>query len=221
MSTEGFWQAFSDAPEIAGPPYTTRYTVRVSRDRFLSLPIRELPGGQNRAVASLILNQASFVVLDGVGEAMAERARPFRPDVIVGLPTLGLTVAPFVARHLGFSNYVALGYSRKFWYDDALSVAVSSITSPAHGKRLFLDPNLKTRLQDRRVLLVDDVVGRGTTLSAARQLFSVMSVDLVGGLVAMAQTNAWRKVLQGFELNAVFASPLFERRSDGWWPTDD
>jgi adenine/guanine phosphoribosyltransferase-like PRPP-binding protein len=221
MSTEGFWQTFSDAPEVDGPPYTTRYSVQVAKHKFLSLPIRELPGGQNRAVASLLLNQASFEVLDGIGAAMAECARLLQPEVIVGLPTLGLAIAPLVARHLGFSNYVAFGYSRKFWYDDALSVEVSSITSPTQNKRLFLDPNLKARLHGRRVLLVDDVVARGTTMSAAQRLLGAVAADPVGAVVAMVQTNAWWKANPSLELKAVFASPLFERRSDGWWPIDD
>jgi len=220
MSTEGFWQSFSDTPAVEGPPYTSGVPVQVAQDRFLLLPIRELPGGSDRAVASLILNQASFAVLDGIAEAMAGCARTFRPDVIVGLPTLGLTVAPLVARHLGFTNYVALGYSRKFWYDDALSVSVSSITSPDQKKQLFLDPNLKVRLQGRRALLIDDVVARGTTFAAAQRLLADLSVDLVGAVVAMAQTNAWRSALPNLELKAVFTSPLLERRDDGWWPAE-
>ena len=218
MSTEGFWQSFSEASTGEGAPYTTGFTVQVAENQFLTLPIRELPGGRDQAVASLILNQASFAVLEGISEAMAVLARSFRPDVIVGLPTLGLTVAPLVARHLGFTNYVALGYSRKFWYDDALSVPVSSITSPDQKKLLFLDPNLKPRLQDRRVLLIDDVVGRGTTLSAARRLLAELPVELAGGVVAMAQTDAWQRALPDLDLKAVFTSPLLERRNGGWWP---
>jgi adenine/guanine phosphoribosyltransferase-like PRPP-binding protein len=220
MSTEGFWQSFSAAPPIAGPPYTTGFPVQVAKDKFLLLPIRQLPGGRDRAVASLILNQASFAVLDGIAEAMAACARAFRPEVIVGLPTLGLTVAPLVARHLGFTNYVALGYSRKFWYEDALSVSVSSITSPDQAKRLFLDPNLKPRLERRRALLIDDVVARGTTLSAAHRLLAALPVEIAGAVVAMAQTETWRSAIPNFDLKAVFESPLLERRGDGWWPVD-
>jgi adenine/guanine phosphoribosyltransferase-like PRPP-binding protein len=219
--TERFWQAFSEVPEVSGPPYATRYAAQISRSKFLSLPIRQLPGGENRAVASLILNQASFAVLDGLSEAMAACARSFRPEVIVGLPTLGLAVAPLVARHLGFSNFVALGYSHKFWYADELSVSVSSITTPTQSKRLFLDPNLMPRLQNRRVVLVDDVVARGTTLVAAQRLLSMASANAVGAVVAMAQTNAWRTALAELKLKAVFTSPLLERRSDGWWPVTD
>jgi adenine/guanine phosphoribosyltransferase-like PRPP-binding protein len=218
MSTEGFWQSFLDAPPMAGPPYTTGFPVQVAKDKFLLLPIRQLPGDGDRAVASLILNQASFAVLDGIAAAMAACARAFRLEVIVGLPTLGLTVAPLVARHLGFANYVALGYSRKFWYDDTLSVSVSSITSPDQTKRLFLDPNLKPRLQGRRALLIDDVVARGTTLSAAQRLLAALPIDIAGAVVAMAQTDTWRSALSDLQLKAVFESPLLERRGDGWWP---
>lgn len=220
MSTEGFWQSFSSVPEVAGPPYTTRYPVQVASDTFLSLPIRQLPD-KDRAVASLILNQASFAVLDGVSQAVAECARTFRPEVIVGLPTLGLTVAPLVARHLGLSNYVALGYSQKFWYDDALSISVSSITTPTQNKRLFLDPNLRPRLQGRRALLVDDVVARGTTMSAALRLLALVAVVPVGGVVAMAQTDAWRSVLHDLPLQAVFSTPLLGHRDRGWWPLEN
>ena len=73
---------------------------------------------------------------------------------------------------------------------------------------MFLDRNLKPRLQGRRVLLIDDVVGRGTTLSAAQRLFAELPVELAGAVVAMAQTNAWQNALPDLELKAVFTSSL-------------
>jgi adenine/guanine phosphoribosyltransferase-like PRPP-binding protein len=217
-STEPFWQSFTDTPEISGPPFTDRFAVRMPDGRYLSLPLRVLPGDGDRAVASLLVNHASFAVADALAEAMTALTGPLRPEVIVGLPTLGLAVAPGVARHLGFSNYVPLGTSRKFWYRDELSVEVSSITSPGAGKRLYLDPNLGPRLAGRRVILVDDVVSRGTSLAAARRLMSLAVVNVVGAVVAMAQTDAWREPLAGLDLRAVFATPGFARRADGWWP---
>jgi adenine/guanine phosphoribosyltransferase-like PRPP-binding protein len=98
---------------------------------------------------------------------------------------------------------------------------VSSITTPTQSKCLFLDPNLMQRLQNRRVLLVDDVVARGTTIAAAQKLLGTVSANPVGAVVAMAQTNAWKTVLADLKLKAVFTSPLLERRSDGWWPIED
>jgi adenine/guanine phosphoribosyltransferase-like PRPP-binding protein len=101
---------------------------------------------------------------------MAELVRPLEPEVIVGLPTLGLVYAPGVAHRLDLSHYVPLGSSRKYWYEDEPSVPVRSITSPQAGRRLFLDPNLVARLQGRRTVIVDDVISTGQTARAALDL---------------------------------------------------
>ncbi len=220
-ATEPFWQSFTDASDRRTAPYTDRYPVMVDDTRCLMLPLRVLPGDGSRAVASLLVNHASFAVSKWLAEAMAREACALRPEVIVGLPTLGLTLAPDVAQKLGFPNFVPLGYSRKFWYRDDLSVEISSVTSPGQGKRLYLDPHLLSRLQGRRVVIVDDVVSRGTSLASARRLMQMAGVNLVGAVVAMAQSNVWREPLQGLDVRFAFASPGFERRSDGFWPIKD
>src|ERR1700735_2295044 len=97
---------------------------------------------------------------------MAVQARALDAEVIVGLPTLGLAFASLVAERLGQSRYVPLGYSRKFWSEDALSEPVSSITSPELGKQLRLDPNLLPLIRGRRVALADDAISTGATAGA-------------------------------------------------------
>jgi hypothetical protein len=111
----------------------------------LLLPLRTLPDG--RRVASLIVNQASFAVLDALCDALASALTPYKPDVVIGVPTLGLPMAEGVARRLGHSRMIPLGISRKFWYDDALSVPLRSITTPGGGKTLYLDPRMKQPAQ--------------------------------------------------------------------------
>jgi len=211
---EGFWQSFTTAP-VAGPPYEDRYSVAVGAD-ILDLPIRSLPA-PDRALASLIANQASFPVIDRLTAAMAELARGFQPDVIVGLPTLGLAFAPGLARVLGHANFVALGYSRKFWYRDDLSVEIRSITSPAAAKRLYVDPLILPRLAGKRVLVVDDVASTGASLHAAATLLARADVCVVGAVVAMRQGRI-DSADDPFPIAHVFATPRFSRRADGWWP---
>jgi adenine/guanine phosphoribosyltransferase-like PRPP-binding protein len=221
VSTEGFWQAFTAAPEVFGPPFVDRFPARIADDCFLSLPLRTLPDAPDRAIASLIANQASFLVADRLAEEMARRCGAARPEVVVGVPTLGLALAPLVARRLGFPNYVPLGYTRKFWYDDRLSTSVRSITSSGPDKRLYLDPNMIPRLDGRRTVVVDDVVSGGTSITAAYRLLDLVCADIVCTVVAMAQTNRWRENVGGREIHAVFDTPLFERRNGGWWPLAD
>ena len=159
---EGFWQAFAPEP-VPGPPYEDRISVELAPRQFLTLPIRPLPAA-NTAVASFIANQASFAVLDVLTARMVAIAAEAKPEVVVGLPTLGLAFAPGVARGLGHDNFVALGYSRKFWYQDELSVPIRSITTPGEGKRLYIDPLIMPRLAGRRVVVVDDVASTGASL---------------------------------------------------------
>jgi adenine/guanine phosphoribosyltransferase-like PRPP-binding protein len=209
---DGFWQSFSPAP-APGPPYGDRFSVELAPRQFLTLPIRPLPAAGS-AVASFIANQASFAVLDVLTERMVALAAAFDAEVVVGLPTLGLAFAPGVARGLGHAHFVPLGYSRKFWYREALSVPIRSITTPGEGKRLYVDPMILPRLAGRRVLVVDDVASTGASLAAVAGLLGGLGVEIVGCVVAMRQ-GAQDMPLP---VRSVFQTPRFTRRPDGWWP---
>ena len=219
-ATTGYWQDLT--PEIparfpATPPYRFGYPATLPCGRVLVLPLRNLPDG-DRAVASLIANQASNIVVAALADHMATQARTFDAEIVVGLPTLGLAFASEVAERLGQPRYVPLGYSRKFWYDDALSEPVSSITSPDAGKKLRLDPNLLPLIEGRRVVLIDDAISTGATTLAAVRLLQKVGVEIAGMVVAMKQTNRWQASTTALPVRAVFGCPLFQRGEGGWIP---
>jgi adenine/guanine phosphoribosyltransferase-like PRPP-binding protein len=225
--TTGYWQELTaEIPPgfSAGPPYRFGYPVRLPCGRILVLPLRRLPSG-DRAVASLIANQASNAVVAALADHMAAQARALDAEIVVGLPTLGLAFASLVAERLAQSRYVPLGYSRKFWYDDALSEPVSSITSPEAGKQLRLDPNLRPLLEGRRVALIDDTISTGATAVAAVRLLQKIGVDIAGMVVAMKQTNRWEAATATLPtplaVRAVYGCPLFERSDAGWIPLNE
>jgi len=219
-ATTGYWQELTpDIPTrfARTPPYRFGYPVTLPCGRILVLPLRRLPDG-DRAVASLIANQASHLVVAALADHMATQARAFDADIIVGLPTLGLAFASEVAERLGQPRYVPLGYSRKFWYDDALSEPVSSITSPDAGKRLRLDPNLLPLIEGRKVVLVDDAISTGVTAIAAVRLLQTIGAEIAGMVVAMKQTNRWQASTAPLPVRAVYGCPLFQRDERGWMP---
>ncbi|MGO4840627.1 phosphoribosyltransferase, partial [Rhizobiaceae sp. 2RAB30] len=85
-----FWQIVYPAGTFAvGSDRTWRdfYPTALPDGRQIALPIRVLPGDGNAAVASLIVNQASFAVEDALCDAMAEEAGRFRPGGGVGGPS--------------------------------------------------------------------------------------------------------------------------------------
>jgi adenine/guanine phosphoribosyltransferase-like PRPP-binding protein len=210
-----YWQDFAaDAP--LGLIYTDRYPARMPDGTTLVLPLRDLG---DTAVAGLIANQASFAVADALAGWMADAARPFAPEIVVGLPTLGHVLGAAVARLLGHTNWVAPGTTRKLWYDEALSVPLSSITAPGAGRRMWLDPRLLPRLRGRRVLLVDDVISNGTSARAGLALLSAAGVAPVAVCVAMIQGNRWALDWPAaLPVVGAFATPLFARAPGGWKP---
>jgi adenine/guanine phosphoribosyltransferase-like PRPP-binding protein len=153
-------------PTIMSSPHESHFTEPTD-NRILDLPIRPLATNSSEAVASLLINQASFTVVSDLAIHLTNLIRPYQPEISIGLPTLGLTLAPLVAQGLGHTRYVPMGYSRKFWYTKDLSTAVSSITSPGVGeKRVYLDPHLLPLIRGKRVAIIDDAVSLGGTLSA-------------------------------------------------------
>ena len=183
------------------------------------LPIRPLAQTSN-AIASLILNQSSFQVEAALADVLAQRVATHAPDVVVGMPTLGLSLARLVAERLGHRRYVALGTSRKFWYDADLSVPMSSITSPGQAKRLYLDPRMLALLKGARVCLIDDVISSGTSMRAGLDLLAKAGIAPVVIGAAMLQTRRWESLIAaaGVPVVGAFETPLLGHTDAGWMP---
>ena len=217
MQPHDFWQTFHPAGSHAEVgPFAGAWPARLADGRQLLLPIRALADGRH-GLASLIVNQASFQVLAALADDLAARLAPFTPEVVVGLPTLGLTLAAAIAERLGHSRYVPLGTSRKFWYVEELSVPMSSVTTH-HLKRLYVDPRMLPLLDGRRVALVDDVISSGTSIAAGLRLMAAVGVEPAAIGAAMLQTDRWRPSLAAFNGRVVgsLATPLLERMDNGW-----
>jgi adenine/guanine phosphoribosyltransferase-like PRPP-binding protein len=219
--TTPYWQGLlhgSDASQATGP-WRLGYPAQLPDGRVLMLPLRALAHAPTHAVASLLINQASFDVAETLAQMLAQRLAALAPEVVVGLPTLGLTLAAAVARHLGHRRYVPLGSSRKFWYDEALSARVQSITSPAAPKSIYLDPHLLPLLQGRRVVIVDDAISSGSTAAPCWQFIESLGAEVLAYGVAMRQGRRWEQALgpeRAAKVVGVFDSPLLQWTDDGW-----
>ncbi|SFZ86472.1 Adenine/guanine phosphoribosyltransferase [Devosia enhydra] len=216
-----FWQEIlpADGTPAEASGLIDAYPARLPDGRVLELPIRVLPGDGSRAVASLILNQASFAVEDALAEALTAQVAEFAPDIVVGVPTLGLPLAANVARRLGHPRFVALGTSRKFWYDASLSEPMASITSPDHTRTLYLDPRMLPLLEGRRVALIDDVISTASSIGAVLRLLAKAGIAPVAIGCAMLQSQRWRAPLaaQLPVIRSAIASPLLEKGADVLW----
>ena len=226
MQPHEFWQDVHEAGTFdeSGDggrtgPFSGFYPASLDDGRQIRLPIRPLADGSH-ALASLIINQASFEVQDTLAADLARKISAFRPEVIVGLPTLGLTLAAGVARDLGHLRYVPLGTSRKFWYDEGLSVALSSITTPEQAKRLYVDPRMLPLIAGKRVALIDDVISSGTSIVAGLSLMAALDIEPVVIGAAMLQSERWRDRLDARFHDRVaccFRTPMLTTAGEGGW----
>jgi adenine/guanine phosphoribosyltransferase-like PRPP-binding protein len=227
MQPHDFWQTIHPPRSFEREAtYADFYPAEFDDGRQLLLPVRPL-ADEGRALASLILNQASFEALEAIARDLAAKLAPFQPEIVVGLPTLGLTLASAVAQQLGHRRYAPLGVSRKFWYREELSVALSSITTPDQVKRLYIDPRILPLLKGRRVAVVDDVISSGASMAAALELMAVCGVQPVALGAAMLQSDRWKKRLGQIDIGwpektvGVLRTPLLKRTPDGQWTADD
>jgi adenine/guanine phosphoribosyltransferase-like PRPP-binding protein len=200
--------------------------VRLHGGASLDLPLRALPGDR-AAIALLMSNQTGFAIERALGALLAALARDLGVERIVGIPTMGLEYARATAEALGHDGYTALGFSRKFWFDDALSEPAASITSGA-GKRMYLDPGLRDEVRGRRVVLVDDVISTGGTVAAAVRLMQRAGAEVAGVVVGLTEGHAWRETLAAFgdawadhRVRATGHLPIFEAVPGGWAPIPD
>ena len=228
MQPHDFWQEIHPPLTFERQPadgHRGFFPAEFEDGRQLRLPIRELADGEH-ALASLIVNQAGFAVEEALSASLAEKVRPFAPEVVVGLPTLGLTLASGTAKKLGLRRYVPLGTSRKFWYREELSVPMTSITSPEQTKRLYLDPRMLPLLENRRVLLIDDVISSGRSITAALELLARSGVRPITIGAAMLQTDAWQKPLAAMDprlldrVVGVLRTPRLKRLAGGGWAAE-
>jgi adenine/guanine phosphoribosyltransferase-like PRPP-binding protein len=226
--TTSYWQKIENTvpAERLQPPFRFGYPALLPDGRYLVLPIRRRER-KDRAVASFIANHASFEVLDALAGHMAGEAAAKRPDLVIGLPTLGLALAPLIARRLGHTTFVPFGTSRKFWYDERLSQPLRSLTTTQAGRNLYVDPNLVPRLAGARALIVDDTISTGATALAAIELAKSAGAEVIGLAFAMSQGEAWRQALAGLgsqwpsAVSFVFRSPHFACVEGGWAPISE
>jgi adenine/guanine phosphoribosyltransferase-like PRPP-binding protein len=212
------------SPDRPQPPYRHRCVLALPDGDWLELPLLALPPDGQTAIASLCINANTFELERRLSTHMAALARPLAPEIIVGMPTLGMVLAASVACKLGHPFYVPLSYSRKFWYDEALSIPVNSITTPSQGKRVYIDPRVIGRLDGKRVLLVDDVISTGATIAAQLELLAKLGGTLVGIVTAMQETRVWIDTLHAIDpslpgkVRSSLRCPLFRRVPEGWMP---
>ncbi len=124
---------------------------------------------------------------EACAEALLAKAPDF--DVLLTAESKGIPLVCSMARLSGKGRYVLARKSVKLYMRNVISFSVKSITTTAQ-QTLYLDGDDVAFLKGKRVLIVDDVISTGASLSAMENLVSKSGATVAGRMAVLAEGDA-------------------------------
>ena len=158
------------------------------------------------------LNIAAFVLFGDVelteccAKALYEKAPAH--DVMITAESKGIPLIHAMCRESGNNRYVLARKSVKLYMKDVVACEVQSITTSAK-QTLYIDGADAEYMKGKRVLIVDDVISTGNSLSALESLVEQTGGEIVGRMAVLAEGDA-----QG-RADITYLEPLPLLHSDG------
>ena len=140
------------------------------------------------------LSIAAFVIFGDVeltvkcAEALLKIA-PKDFDVMITAESKGIPLIHEMARQQGVNKYVLARKNPKLYMKDMVSTEVTSITT-AKKQTLYLDGADMEYMRGKRVLIVDDVISTGESLSALEVLVEKAGGVIAGKMAVLAEGDA-------------------------------
>ena len=110
-------------------------------------------------------------------------------DYIITAEAKGIPLAHEMARQAGNAKYILARKGPKLYMRDILDVAVHSITT-AKEQHLYLDGADAEMMKGKKILIVDDVISTGESLSALEALVERTGGIICGRMAILAEGDA-------------------------------
>lgn len=109
-------------------------------------------------------------------------------DIIVTAESKGIPLAHEMARQSG-KSYVVLRKEAKLYMRDVIKTTVDSITT-AHIQTLCMGEIEAAKIRGHKVLLVDDVISTGGSLTSMEKLVNKVEGEIVARMSVLAEGDA-------------------------------
>ena len=149
---------------------------------------RELPLcplNENLQIAGFVMFGDPELTVKCAEELLA-RAPEF--DIIVTAESKGIPLAHEMARQSG-KSYVVLRKEAKLYMRDVIKTTVDSITT-AHIQTLCMGIIEAEKIKGSRVLVVDDVISTGGSLTSMEKLVNKVEGEIVARMSVLAEGDA-------------------------------
>lgn len=155
------------------------------------------------------LKIAAFILFGDVeitehsAKKLLEKAPEF--DLILTAEAKSIPLAYEMARQAGMNDYIIARKGMKVYMENAISVTVNSITTLS-SQTLYLGGDDADRIKGRRILIVDDVISTGESLTAMEKLVTKAGGQIVGRMAVLAEGDAYDRE----DITVLGKLPLFD-----------
>lgn len=137
-------------------------------------------------------------------KALLEKAPEY--DYMISAEAKGIPLVHEMARLAGNQKYFLARKAPKLYMTDMLDVAVRSITTDKE-QHLYLDGADAALMKGKRILIVDDVISTGESLTALEKLVEAAGGDICGRMAILAEGDAKERK----DIIYLEKLPLFDR----------
>lgn len=128
-------------------------------ERRLDWTVRQIMKGIPTLITGVVTKKFSWRDIEEIIEENCAKI-DYKPDLILGIKSGGAFIANYVAKCLDVSEVDYMHISH--YSDKSRSIVKSSLTSSM--KKAVIKEEPKTEILDKKILLVDDQTGTGSTL---------------------------------------------------------
>jgi len=124
---------------------------------------------------------------EATAKALLERAPAY--DYMITAESKGIPLVYEMARQSGQNKYFLARKGAKLYMRNVFGVTVHSITT-AKEQHLYLDGDDAALMKGKRILIVDDVISTGESLSAIEKLVTEAGGVVAGRMAILAEGDA-------------------------------
>ena len=129
-------------------------------------------------------------------------------DIMITSEAKGIPLIYEMARQEGHNDYIVARKGPKLYMQDVITTDVDSITTD-HRQILCLGKEEVELMKGRRVLIVDDVISTGESVSAIENLVRSAGGNIVGKMAVLAEGDAANRD------DIIYVAPLPLFNADG------
>ena len=110
-------------------------------------------------------------------------------DYLITAEAKGIPLIHEMARQSGQNKYLLARKAPKLYMNNVLEVSVHSITT-AREQHLYLDGDDAALMRGKRILIIDDVISTGESLTALERLVEAAGGIICGRMAILAEGDA-------------------------------